>query len=175
MVYKRKDLDDVDDDLEFSVGRVGQRQASQTVGHSKLTIVILLLVIILGGGWILQSNLRQLPFFGGHQIYGGGWYAIFLSNNQVYFGQVKNATADTLTLRDIYYLQVVTTPLQRTQEGTSTDAEQNKQELKLIKLGNELHDPVDEMVINQQQILLTEKLRDDSRVVKAILSYQKNK
>jgi hypothetical protein len=79
-----------------------------------------------------------------------------------------------MKLNDIYYLQVVTKPLQRTQEGaTATPASADQQQLTLIKLGNELHGPVDEMMINKSQITLTEKLRSDSKVVQAINEWKK--
>ncbi len=99
------------------------------------------------------------------------WQAVFLVNGQVYFGKVRTVGKETLTLKDIYYLQVVTKPLQRTQEGATATNQQTQQELTLIKLGNEIHGPTDAMTINQDQILLTEKLKDDSRVVQAINKY----
>lgn len=99
------------------------------------------------------------------------WQAVFLVNGQVYFGKVKSVSNKTLTLNDIYYLQVVTKPLQTTQQGTAATAADGNQELTLIKLGNEIHGPSDRMVINRDQIVLTEKLKSDSRVVQAISKY----
>jgi hypothetical protein len=100
------------------------------------------------------------------------WQAIFLTNGQVYFGKVKSVGMKNVTLADIYYLQVVTKPLQTTQVDTTASAtSQGQQELTLIKLGNEIHGPTDTMIINRDQILLTEKLKTDSRVVQAISKY----
>ena len=56
-----------------------------------------------------------------------------------------------------------------TQEGQ--ESTETQQELTLIKLGNELHGPTDRMVINRDFILLTESLKNDSRVVQAIDNY----
>lgn len=105
------------------------------------------------------------------KVSGSDWQAVFLTNGQVYFGKVKVAGSRSLTLTDIYYLQVVTKPLQTTQQGTAATADSTQQELTLIKLGNEIHGPTDRMVINRDQILLTEKLKNDSRVVQAIIKY----
>ena len=100
------------------------------------------------------------------------WQAVFLVNGQVYFGKVKSVSGKTLALSDIYYLQVVTKPLQTTQQGTTATPDQSaSQELTLIKLGNEIHGPTDRMVINRDQIILTEKLQNNSRVVQAISKY----
>ena len=107
------------------------------------------------------------------KVSGKEWQAVFLSNGQVYFGKVKAVGMKSVTLTDIYYLQVVTKPLQSTATGSAAAAanSQTQQELTLIKLGNEIHGPTDAMVINRDQILLTEKLKADSRVVQAIAKY----
>lgn len=145
---------------------------------SKAVIIILTLLIIVVGSWYVLSKFTSLPVpnFGNTPVNASNstWQAVFLSNDQVYFGKIKQVTKDYLVLREIYYLQVVTEPLQRSQEGesaTTGDSNQTEQQLKLIKLGDELHGPTDEMVINCDQIVLTEKLKPESQVVKAINSY----
>ena len=96
------------------------------------------------------------------------WQAVFLTNNQVYFGHFYyRPFISTTTLKDIYYLQI-TQPLQP--QGDI----QPQPEFKIIKLGSEIHGPKDKMVIPKSQILFWENLRDDSLVVKAILE-NKNK
>ncbi len=98
-----------------------------------------------------------------------GYQAVFLSNGQVYFGKVSNERSNTVIVKDIYYLQVQK-QLQPVKEGEET-AQTNTQ-VQLIKLGNELHGPVDLMRINHDQILFIEDLKDDGRVVKAIKAFQ---
>jgi hypothetical protein len=99
-----------------------------------------------------------------------GYQAVFLTNGQVYFGKLSGTTASYATLEDIYYLQVTTPPLQGSQES----AQQQQQQLSLVKLGQELHGPVDEMKINRDQILFFEDMKEDGRVMQAIREYQKN-
>ena len=114
-----------------------------------ITIVVLILMFAAALGY--QSNWWQpLP----------GWQAVFLTNGQVYFGNVARLTPDTVVLRQIYYLQT-SGPLQAGGEQQPTD-------LALVKLGAELHGPTDEMQINREHILFIETLKADSRVVKAI-------
>lgn len=135
---------------------------------------LVLVVIIIIALWYILGAYTGIPMPGFSKIRPtGDWQAVFLDNGQVYFGKIKNVSSREIVLSDIYYLQVVTKPLQMTQEGAtgSTDQTQTQQELTLIKLGNELHGPTDKMVINRDFILLTETLKNDSRVVQAIDKY----
>ena len=63
----------------------------------------------------------------------------------------------------------VNQPIQPVPKGQTAQPEIN-----LVKLGGELHGPVDEMKINRDQILLIEELRADSNLVKAIENYKAN-
>lgn len=93
------------------------------------------------------------------------YQAVFLTNGQVYFGTMSRTGKQYVTLRDIYYLQT-RQPLQET-GGKKAEAPQEP-ELTLVKLGEELHGPMDSMQINRDHILFIEDLRDDGRVVTAI-------
>ena len=95
------------------------------------------------------------------------YQAVFLTNGQVYFGKLQNATGDYLELTDIYYLQVDS----EIQSGEEADAAATDSNVQLIKLGNELHGPQDEMQISAQQVLFWENLKPDSRVSEAINNY----
>jgi hypothetical protein len=93
----------------------------------------------------------------------GNYHAVFLTNGQVYFGRVTSRDRYEVVLENIYYLQ---SDKQMIAQGLD-----NQKELKLIKLGNELHGPEDMMYINRDQVLFIEPLKDDSKVVKAIRDY----
>lgn len=162
-------------DEEFDSGQeanlpIGTKRRSSN-GWLKAIVTILVVVIVVIVGWyglakfgIINSNSSNKIAF-----VSSDWQAIFLTNGQVYFGKVRGTSNKTLTLGDIYYLQVVSKPLQTTQQSATAD--QQQQELTLVKLGNELHGPSDSMIINRDQILLTEKLKNDSKVVTAINDY----
>ena len=84
------------------------------------------------------------------------YQAVFLMNDQIYFGHLKNINSDYLILSDVYYVKIG-------QSGAG----------QLVKLGlGEPHGPKDEMVINQDQVLFWENLKFDSQVVKTIQSMQ---
>lgn len=91
------------------------------------------------------------------------YQAVFLTNGQVYFGKLSNANSEYLVLRNVYYLQASDQDLQ------SNDTKENpNNNLSLVKLGDELHGPEDEMFIEEDKVIFWENLKNDGRVVKAI-------
>ena len=154
---------------ETSGSETPASKSSGALGKILVSLLVLLViaVLVVGALWGAKNLLAGDSIA---SVSSKDWQAIFLTNGQVYFGKVKKAGMKSVVLADIYYLQVVTKPLQSTATGATT-AEQTQQELTLIKLGNEIHGPTDAMIINRDQILLTEKLKSDSRVVEAIASY----
>lgn len=84
------------------------------------------------------------------------YQAVFLMNDQIYFGNLKNIDQDYLILSDVYYVKIG-------DDGAG----------QLVKLGAiEPHGPKDKMVINKSQVLFWENMRFDSPVVKTIQSMQ---
>ena len=147
-------------------------------GSSALPWVILavILLVFVIGGVLFRDRLfpaKSMDKGSTEQQASSGYQAVFLSNGQVYFGKLSGMTASYATLKDIYYLQVTTPP---TPDGSQLNQQQaqQQQQLSLVKLGEELHGPVDEMKINRDQVLFYEDIKEDGRVMKAIREYQKN-
>ncbi len=146
-------------------------------GASKLPWIILAVIVI---ALVVGGILMRDKIFGGESNSNtntstgktSGYQAVFLSNGQVYFGKLSDSASSYATLKDIYYLQVTQPPLQGSQQQ-GQQANQQAQ-LSLVKLGNELHGPIDEMKINHDQILFFEDIKEDGRVMQAIREYQKN-
>lgn len=135
---------------------------NSTEGKNKYFWSVAILAILLGIALSYLSYSSKIAYPS------KDWQAIFLVNGQVYFGKVSHVSSKTLVLTNIYYLQFVTKPLQTSENSNTSQNQQTQQELTLIKLGNELHGPTDKMIINRDQILLTEKLSKNSKVVEAI-------
>ena len=140
-------------------------------------IILAVVVVVIG---ILAVAFRgQIMSKGGQPMMmqtqvGSGYQAVFLTNGQVYFGRISGPDDNYVTLKDIYYLQVVQQPpLQGTPQAGQQQA-QPQQSISLVKLGNELHGPVDEMHISRTQVLFYEDLKSDGQVVKAIEAYKAN-
>ena len=102
----------------------------------------------------------------GSGVSASDYQAVFLVNGQVYFGQLSGEGSQFMKLTDVYYLQV-NQALQPAEEGAAQTPD-----VSLVKLGNELHGPMDLMRINRDQVLLIEDLKADSNVVRAITDYK---
>ena len=132
---------------------------------TKLFVIILIIVVILVGLYLISKYTDWNILNVNKGVSTSGWQAVFLSNGQVYFGKIAKETRNTLVLQEIYYLQV-SQQIQPVEAGL-----QPQQNLSLVKLGNELHGPLDEMRINRDHVLFTEDLKTNSRVVDAIVRY----
>ncbi len=123
-----------------------------------MLIVVSLLVIVTMGISLLAQ--RQ------NLIKKDQYQAVFLSNGQVYFGKLRAASNQYVNLKDVFYLQ-------QNQQQVQQPADQSQQNnLSLVRLGNELHGPENEMFIDRDQILFWENLKEDGKVVQAIKGNQ---
>ncbi len=91
--------------------------------------------------------------------------AVFLTNDQVYFGKITSVNSKYIVLTNIYYLQT-------SSGSTATKTTAASNNISLVKLGCELHKPQDQMVISQEQVSFWENLQTDGQVAKAVASYQ---
>lgn len=90
--------------------------------------------------------------------------AVFLNTGQVYFGNIKSLNSKYFVLTNIYYLQT-----SNSGSGSSSAANSN---VTLVKLGCELHEPYDQMVINRDQVTFWENLQDNGQVAKAVSTFK---
>jgi hypothetical protein len=115
------------------------------------------LLVLLFSPFIAASVKEK--FFGAPAgINKNDYYAVFLDNSQVYFGKMISKTRDEIVLTNVYYLQA----------SPDTNIDLNNQRFTLIKLGQELHGPTEEMMINMEHVVFYERLRSDSKVVESI-------
>lgn len=134
-----------------------------------VTSVIVVAVLAVSTVLVLSNVTKSNPTT---SINKDDYQAVFLTNGQVYFGKLQNSTGEYLKLTNIYYLQV-DSDVQQAGNTAKTNAQDQNNNVQLIKLGNELHGPRDEMQLNNQQVLFWENLKPDSRVSEAIKNYQK--
>ena len=141
------------------------RKRSRTLGMVAFGIagLVLALVIIIGG--VVFAQKTQLS---AGQVKKDQYQAVFLTNNQVYFGKVKSINDESVVISDVYYLQV-----QQSVQPDAKDKTADQQQLSLAKLGGELHGPEDTMFLNRDQVLFWENLKNDSKVVQAIQNNNK--
>lgn len=126
--------------------------------HVSLIIAISIAVLAVAVGILsilpLTNSLKYDRYDKNDFIDSSVYQAVFLTNDQIYFGHLKNISSDYLILSDVYYVKI-----------SNSGAGQ------LVKLGvGEPHSPKDEMIINQDHIIFWENLKPDSPVIKTIQS-----
>lgn len=112
-------------------------------------------------------------------VKGGQFQAVFLTSGQVYFGHLKNSDSKDPTLTDVYYLhstqQNSTTGASTTSASSTAGAASAQGNVTLVKLGNEVHGPEDQITLKPAQILYWENLKSTSKVVQAISKNEQKK
>lgn len=115
-----------------------------------VVVVVALLVFVV-------ATQRERVFAGeDRRVDHSTYQAVFLVSSQVYFGKLT-IEGDDYLLRDVFYLNAP-------QQGSSAG--------QLVKRGNELHGPVEPMVIPARSVLFIENMRDDSEVIAAIRAFK---
>jgi hypothetical protein len=133
--------------------------------------IIVLIVLAVVGGWFAWSSMSS----GTTAIDNSKYQAVFFSNGQVYFGKLSSFNSGYLKLTDIYYLQSQqsTGDSKTSSNPQSTSTDQNN--VQLIKLGDEIHGPEDQMIISKDQVLFYENLKTDGKVAQSIKKFKDNK
>lgn len=119
----------------------------------KDTLVMSLIFWVIGAVVLWVVVARPASAF---PVPASGYQAVFLSNDQVYFGKLADHDAAYVTLADVYYLR------------TARDLEDQGGGLNLIKLGGEVHGPESTIFIPKSSILFWENLKDSSRIMQTI-------
>lgn len=88
------------------------------------------------------------------------YQAVQLVDGQLYFGRIQAITPEIIKLTDIYYFP----PQQKASENDE------QPQLKLNKLGSEIHGPEDTMYLNRRNVIYWENLKNDSKLVQTIKS-----
>ena len=121
----------------------------------------LLLVLSLPLLWVFFGLFGAVPVGDFPTDIGTGWQAVFLNNNQTYFGKLENLDHGYVKLTNVYYLRA---------GGNLQGGDDSSQNISLVKLGGELHGPEDAMYIRKDSILFWENMKDNARVVQLIRS-----
>lgn len=127
-----------------------------------VAIAILIIAALLSMVFVKGAGSSESQF-----VDSSKYQAVFLNGGQVYFGKISDLNKQYLKVSNIYYLRVN----QQVQPDANNAANQN--DISLVKLGCELHGPQDEMVINREQVIFWENLKNDGQVAKAVAEYIK--
>lgn len=108
----------------------------------------------------------------GQEPLAGGWYAVKLVNGEIFYGQIADLGADPVTIANVYYNY----DYEKDKPAASEDKNKTAVEtgnLRLVKRGKETHGPDGSLKVVRAQVLYMEALKSDSKVLKAILEYEK--
>ncbi len=95
------------------------------------------------------------------------YHAVFLDNNDVYFGKITRRDVSFVTLDNTFYLRV-TQVQQKDKDGKMVDVPS----FNIIKLGAELHKPTSKIELQVNKIISIQELDVASEVVKVISEYK---
>jgi hypothetical protein len=146
-----------------------KKQPAHKYSKLKLALIgtgaaILLALLILLGWFVYRSSTAA-------NIDTSKYQAVFFTNGQVYFGKLKSVNSGYMKLTDIYYLQAQST---ENESENPQETSSKSSDVQLIKLGNEVHGPEDEMIISKDQILFFENLKGNGKVTDSIKQYQQS-
>lgn len=136
-------------------------------GLAVANIILFVGIIVVVAGSALLLGIGR-PASEASRVREDGMQAVFLNGGQVYFGNIDDLNGSFVRLTNIYYLRV-NQQVQPEGEAAQTDAN----DISLVKLGCELHGPKDEMLINREQVVFWENLKDDGQVAEAVKAYVK--
>ena len=142
---------------------------SRKMGKAFFVIVIALVVV--AGLFVAYRNV-QAPKSAtpavSKSLFGNDTFsALFIDNNDVYFGKITKRDSNFITLENSFYLRV-TQVSQKGKDGKSIDVPS----LNLVKVGTELHKPKDKVEIQISHILSIQELDPASDVITAIKNYK---
>ena len=153
--------------MDSAQGRTGHGP-SKKVGKKKVLTVLIGLVIV-------AAAIVAMGFFLGRTstastINGSKYQAVFFTNGQVYFGKLSQVNREYFSLKKVFYIQGSASEAQSDSKNPQQTSDQNAN-IELVKLGNEVHGPDDEMIISRDQILFFENLKSDGKVSSSINQY----
>ena len=131
-----------------------------------LAKLVILLIMVVAGVFLYRAWVAtpQLP----GDLSSDAKKAVFLTNGQVYFGDVEVANKDFLLIKNPYYLKTQTVLQEPVEEGQKAEP---RQQLALTPLGApglQIHGPERAMYVRWDQVAYIENMTEDSTVVKTM-------
>lgn len=167
-ITKSRDEEETARELKYrkkDFSQITRPEAKRDVSviYKQITVFLALAIIIFGAYWFFVKNDRTVETVKQQEM---KWYAVKLSDNKFYYGQIKDISADPIVVENVYY------DYDQSEDKAGADKSETAS-LRLVKRGKETHGPSGTMDIVRSQVLYMEPLREDSKVLRAILDYEK--
>lgn len=111
-----------------------------------------------GGKKLLSGEIIKLFGQSDSSKETGGYWAVYLDSGQVFYGKKDKSDKNYVVMSNVFYSHPL---IKSTKSGN----------IRLAKVGKEIHQPQDIVYINKAHIDRQEQLSDDSKVVEAIRQY----
>ena len=148
---------------------VATRKTKLKPSKQKLAAIVIGAVVALAiiglSGWFLYRSSTAAT------INDDKYQAVFFTNGQVYFGKLEQVNASYFKLTDVFYIQAQEAEATANESENPQKTSDQSTDIRLIKLGSEVHGPDDEMIISKDQILFFENLKKDGKVSDSITKY----
>ena len=145
-----------------SASQAGQAlDTSWIIAGVAIVIAVVLAILAVAGTWpFSRSSSTSTTTNPVSQPSATAWSAVFLGDNEVFFGHLKNINGSQLELTNVYYLQ-------KTTSSSNPNQTQNQaSQLSLAGLvGNQIQCPTDDLVVNRNAVLYYQQLQPSSYVV----------
>lgn len=129
----------------------------------KKIIFIAIIVVILGAGTVWSSKGDFSSWGKRGDI---SWYAVYLTNNQIYFGHISSVRKDTIVLKDVHFAEANQEPTQSSVSKNFALQQAPKQLVRMVRRGDDKVLSSDHtLFINRATVLYWEKLTSESEVV----------
>jgi len=168
---------EVEDKQEF---QKINRPAGRPSGRRDWKALFIILAVLLVAGsyyWFVYRPRAAAP-----KEQPAKWYMVKLSDGETFYGQISNTAADPVVINNVYYDydQVSSSAKAPASPAGGTEDKQKNPEnlggqIRLVKRGKETHGPDGTLNVVRSQVLYMESLAADSKVLKAIEEYEKEK
>jgi hypothetical protein len=101
------------------------------------------------------------------------WYKVTLTNNDIFYGKIGDIKSDPVVINNVYYDYDQVNKETAGQKATASPAK-DAGSIRLVKRGKETYGPDGSLNVVRSQVVYMEPLRDDSKVLQAILGNEKN-
>ncbi len=159
----------VDNRKPHASDRPAPRQSRPTrKSYEPKKLAILLSISLVVATIISVASWLFFDFYNYSGIDRSRYQAVYLNNENVYFGKVEYLLNGNLLLHDVFRVQAGESNAEKTDNQTEPTGR-----LRLIKPGKEMHAPDDKMLISRNEVLFIENISADGEVTKAIVEYLK--
>ena len=145
----------------------GRTNKGKTEYHTSPGWVRAIWIILLFSATIVIGGILSLLFFAnpGEQKYvdGSKFQALYLNDQEVYFGKIKTINARFVDLQDVF-----STNNPNALKAVQTSKSASTTALSIVKPDCNAYGPYDEMIIARSNVRYWQNLRPDSQVVQAI-------